>query len=168
MVIYLKLAFVLSILLAALFSQNSFAKAFSEEQLGALRKVFDNIDYNNDSKYDESELDNLCKQTLRKKKINHYTKFISSFDKNDDQILQYSELMENKDMKDLFEVFDTNSDLLVTQEEVVAYADAKIDELVINIIKEADINRNGFVNWKEYLEFLENNQMFAEDMMEWN
>jgi len=156
MVIYLKLFFVLSILLpASLFSQNSLAVPLEQFQIDRLERTFDAIDDNKDGKYDRNEVLQSYNENVKPEVINGYNKIITYVDKNGDGIIQSNELLKNRAV--FIDGYDVNGDSSVTLDEVIA---GNNERLITNFIKKADKDGDGFVNFGEYLELFENNPGF--------
>ena len=143
------------------------ASRVSEEEIQDLKKVFKAFDKNNDGQIDYDEFKRgLLKIKSGKITEEEISKYFASIDTDKNNKIDYTEFLaatlERKTFlkeERLYEAFcmlDKNNDGKITKEELmnVLKLEPADDKYVTDLIKSADSNNDGVIDYKEFLDFM--------------
>ncbi|XP_074661694.1 uncharacterized protein LOC141914310 [Tubulanus polymorphus] len=142
----------------------------TDEQMDALREAFQQFDQNRDGHIDANELINIIQMLGRNPTKAEVHKMIRDVDKDGNQTIEFGEFVEMmepkmnqwenhaKDLRKAFSEFDKNNDGFIDKHElktIMGQIGEKLtDEDVEEMIKEADVDSDGRVNYDEFVKMM--------------
>ena len=140
------------------------ASRLSENDINNLKEIFKAFDKNNDGQigYNEFE-EGLKKLGIKDNEINSY---FSSIDTDKNGKIDYTEFLastlekktflKEERLYEAFSAFDKDNDGKITKEEILSVLklEPSSDTFVKDLIKNADKNKDGAIDYKEFLEFM--------------
>jgi len=153
-------------------SRPTTAKDLSRQQLKELREAFRLFDKNNEGKIGVDELGEVMKTMGLDPSKEELQDIIDNADKNGNRKLDFDEFASfmvkkasvdddrGEEMRAAFKIFDKNKDGFITRSELKS-AMRKIgekvsDKQVDGMVKEADLDKDGKVNYDEFVKVLVN------------
>ncbi len=147
------------------------ASRVNDEEIKDLKKVFKAFDKNNDGQIEYEEF----KKGLKKIKNGKITeeeinKYFASIDTDKNNKIDYTEFLANtlekktflkeERLYEAFSMLDKDNDGKITKEELISILklESKDDEYVSELMKNADTNKDGVIDYKEFLSLMGYNE----------
>lgn len=141
--------------------------SLTDNEIGELRKTFESIDENGDGIITVDELFKAMKNLGQDAKMEEVVQMIAHADANKDGNLSYEELLHVTVQRKLlakeerlwqtFCRLDIDGDGRITREEISKVL-GENDEEALQLIKEADANGDGIIDWMEFLQIWSDKQ----------
>ncbi|XP_048764701.1 calmodulin-A-like [Ostrea edulis] len=144
----------------------------SEEQIEVWRESFDIFDKNKDGHISLHELDTVVRSLGLNPSMKNLRTFIKEIDQNQDGKIQFEDFKilmskfyvsqspeeQQKDIEGAFKIFDKDGNGMIEKSELLRVAttmgEPLTDEEAEQMIKIADTNNDGLINYKEFSRFI--------------
>ncbi|XP_074657220.1 neo-calmodulin-like [Tubulanus polymorphus] len=157
-------------------SANRKENHYDENNMKKLREAFNRFDKDGDGKISIEELKSLMKTLGHDPTDEELQKFMSAFDKDGNNSIEFKEFIDMmlrreraqpediKEMQQAFNVFDKDGDGYITAEELKSVLGGLGEKLsdsdVQEMMKEADLDRDGKINYEEFSLMLCSSKIF--------
>ena len=140
------------------------ASRLSEKDIDNLKEIFKAFDKNNDGQIGYSEFEEGLKKLGIKE--NEISSYFNSIDTDKNGKIDYTEFLaatiekkvflKEERLYEAFSAFDLDNDGKITKEEILSVLklEPNKDTFVKDLIKNADTNKDGVIDYKEFLEFM--------------
>ena len=135
------------------------------------KEIFDLFDKNGDGSISSTELDNLLRALGAKPTPEEIQEMINEVDKDNSGRIEFNEFLElysrkmnepetEEDLIEAFRIFDRDGNGLITRDELrhvmTTLGEKLTEEEADEMLRQADINQDGYINIEEFIKFLMN------------
>ena len=149
------------------------ASRLTEEETKNLKNIFENIDVDHDGKISFIEMKNAIKKLNIPNTENEIENIFKSIDTDNNGIIDYTEflsaslsdkqIMNKKTLLETFNMFDKDKSGKISKKNIVSVLHLNNEKIAENYIKKYDLDKDGEINYQEFLEMMEKFGNFNEN-----
>lgn len=153
--------------------QNNKGEKISEDQISEYREAFSLFDTDNDGNITSAELASAMRSVGQKPTEAEIQDMINEVDKDGNGTIDFPEFLsmmarqnnnsndEEAELKEAFRVFDKDGNGVISADELrhvmTSLGEKLTDEEVTEMIREADVNGDGQINYEEFVKMMVKN-----------
>jgi calcium-dependent protein kinase len=149
------------------------ASRLTEEETKNLKNIFENIDVDHDGKISFIEMKNAIKKLNIPNTENEIESIFKSIDTDNNGNIDYTEflsaslsdkqIMNKKTLLETFNMFDKDKSGKISKKNIVSVLHLNNEKIAENYIKKYDLDKDGEINYQEFLEMMEKFGNFNEN-----